>query len=164
MKTDKNLQRLQEIVEPGIGELIMNAIIPDGSGYSAFGCYDIYSQSDRWYVAKTLRDPIEFSSSRTALGWCIADKYNQIQLSSDIARLDREKRMLSSDISVRAKLRDRITNPDLKETIDVKLSTRRHRLEYVESRLNKCVSHAKYLQIRGFNNETSRIRRTTSNR
>ncbi len=164
MKDERTLRRLEEVLKSSLNELLPNAIIPYKNGYEAFGEYEIMPEHGVWKVYRCYRDPMEFSSSRVALAWCIAHKLQQIHLYMDIERLDHEKVMLVSDLSVRTRLREQIKNTQTSEIVDVKLSARKHRLEHVETTLTKCVNRAKYLQIRGFNNETARTGRTAPNR
>lgn len=164
MKSEQTLQRLEEVLKTSLSEVLPNAIIPSGNGYEAFGEYDIIPESGRWQVYRDRRDPLEFSSSRVALAWCIAHKFHQTLLCIDIERLDDEKLMLVSDLAVRTRLKERLKDPQTAEIVESKLTTRRRRLEYVETTLTKCVNRAKYLQIRGFNNETARTGRSASNR
>lgn len=164
MKSEQTLKRLEEVLKSSLSEVLPNAIIPSGDGYEAFGEYEIMPESGRWQVYRDRRDPLEFSSSRVALAWCIAHKFHQTLLCVDIERLDDEKIMLVSDLAVRTRLKERLKDPQTAEIVETKLTTRRLRLEYVETTLTKCVNRAKYLQIRGFNNETARTGRPASNR
>jgi hypothetical protein len=100
----------------------------------------------------------------TALSWCIADKYQQHNLSTNIMRLEQQKLLLTADIRTRSTLNTRIRSQDLRESVEAKLATRRSRLQQVDERLTKCVNLAKYWQQRGFNNETARTGRTPSHR
>jgi signal recognition particle GTPase len=100
----------------------------------------------------------------TALSWCIADKYQQHHLSTDIMRLEQQKLLLTADIRTRSTLNARIRSQDLRESVEAKIATRRARLQIVDERLTKCVNLAKYWQQRGFNNETARTGRTPSHR
>jgi signal recognition particle GTPase len=98
------------------------------------------------------------------LSWCIADKFQQYNLSTDIIRLEQQKLLLQADIHTRAALSKGIRSADLRENVEVKIATRRSRLQIVNERLTKCINLAKYWQQRGFNNETARTGRTPSHR
>ena len=164
MKRQDYLQRLQQVIEPELMHMLSNAILPDGTGYLAFGRYHLSRDNSTWTVAQTGRDARRFSSARSALGWCIADKYQQHHIKQQITNLDGERIMLTADIDVRAGLQQRMRSQDLRSTVDTKLHSRRYRLRQVETRLDKCINLAKYWQIRGFNNETARTGRTPSHR
>jgi len=164
MKRQDYLQRLQQVLEPELMHMLSNAILPDGPGYLAFGRYHLSRENSAWTVAQTGRDARGFSSARSALAWCIADKFQQHHIKQQITNLDSEKIMLTADIDVRAGLQQRMRSQDLRSAVDAKLHGRRDRLRQVETRLDKCINLAKYWQIRGFNNETARTGRTPSHR
>lgn len=164
MNSEQKLQKLQQVLEPELREMVANTIMSDGDRYLVFGDYTMDRSQHGWTVMRTRRDPQEFASGRTALSWCIADKYQQYHVAAEIARLDREKSLLTDDIHTRSALRKQVKDLHKKEAIDAKLHARRSRLETVQTRLDKYVSLAKYWQIRGFNNETARTGRTPSHK
>jgi hypothetical protein len=164
MKRQQALQRLQDMLEPDLAELISNAILPDDDGYMAFGIYYFRRDRDHWDVYKRQDLQAQFSNIKIAVSWAIADKYQQYGLGRDLVNLDIHRRSLSADIEVRAGLSKKITDSNRKESVDLKIYMRKQRLKDVETRLTKCVNVAKYWQIRGFNNETARLGRTTSHK
>jgi hypothetical protein len=164
MKRQQALARLQQVLEPELRVLEKNIIIADGAGVLAFKHYSIQPQQDLYVVTKYGNFIGEFSSPQTALSWCIADKFGQHTLGNDIYRLETHKLMLQADLRTRTVMAARIRNIDLRENVDAKLATRKHRLEHINERLTKCVNLAKYWQQRGFNNETARTGRTPSHR
>jgi hypothetical protein len=164
MKKHQALARLQQLIEPDLLALERNIIIADGAGFIVFGCYRIDPQSGHYRVSKHGDVRGEFAIVPTALSWCIADKYQQHQLSTDIMRLEQQKLLLQADIRTRAALSKGIRSADLRENVEAKIATRRIRLHLVDERLTKCVNLAKYWQQRGFNNETARTGRTPSHR
>ena len=163
MNTAK-MRRLQQFLEPELLQILPNAILPQDNGYLAFGCFLIQKSSSGWTVAQDRRDSRNFGSARTALGWCIAQKNHQYHVSSEIQNLDGERSMLAADIETRAHLRRSIKDPSLREAVGAKIAQRQHRLRWVQTSLDKWVNVAKYWQIKGFNNETSRPGRTPSHR
>ena len=88
-----------------------------------------------------------------------ADKHKAYNLARDILILDNKLSSLTADITARATLADRSNNPLFRETIEAKLETKIIRKKKVETDLTKCVNWAKYVQQRGFNNETVRTGR-----
>ena len=164
MKRQDYLQRLQQVIEPELMRMLSNAILPEGTGYLAFGRYHISGTAGTWTVDQPRRDSRAFSSARLALAWCIADKFQQHHITHEIIKLDTAKSMLTADIHVRASLQQHMRSQDLRSTVDTKLHSRRQRLQEIETRLDKCINLAKYWQIRGFNNETARTGRTPSHR
>jgi hypothetical protein len=158
------VQRLEKLLEQDLENLKNTAIIKDGSKFYAFDRYVIEPESRQYRVTKYSCDVGLFDSLRSATSWCIADKYNQIQLCMDLKRLDHHKFLLGSDIAAREALGRRTQDPIRREIVDAKLATKKTQLRAISEQLDKCVNLAKYWQIRGFNNETARTGRTASNR
>jgi len=164
MKKHQALARLQQLIEPDLLALERNIIIADGAGFAVFGCYRIDPHSGHYRVSKHGDDRGEFSAVPTALSWCIADKYQQHDLSTNIMRLEQQKLLLQADLHTRTILGKGIRSQHLRESVEAKIATRKSRLQLVDERLTKCVNLAKYWQQRGFNNETARTGRTSSHR
>jgi hypothetical protein len=124
--------------------------------YEAFGRYRIVPQNPGYKVY--INEDIQgfFNSTRTAISWCVADKYHQYNLSRDIQRYDNMLANISNDIFVRAGIASKSRNNEIKENIEAKLELKILHKKDLESRLNKCLNWAKYLQQKGFENETAR--------
>jgi len=164
MNQQKALDRLQQLVCSDIETFKHNVIVGDGDRYLVFDRYEINKDSHGCQVQKYRCDPRFFSTTRTALSWCIADKYNQINLARQIINLDEEKQLLTADVIARQHLAKKIQDVHHREAVNNKVDTRQKRLREVSRQLDKCVNLAKYWQIRGFNNETARTGRTASPR
>ena len=164
MNQRRAIERLRELVEPDLKALAPNIIIPDGSGYLVFEIYALRPDRGLWQVSKANNLLGTMTSLKSAISWCVADKYRQHRLSSEIMRLDQQKLLLESDIRTRGALAKRSPNTSKSEAIRAKLDMRVRRLQDVDQRLSKCLNVAKYWQLRGFDNETSRSGRTASNR
>ena len=166
MKQELLLQRLEQLVGPDIDRLQKNMIVHDNDGYHLFGRYTIKQNDPNSY--RVFKDNLigkDFSSVKLALSWCIADKYNNNDLANNIQRLDEQKTRISADISVRQQLMQKMKDPVKKEITYIKITAKKQGLKLIENRLAKCVSLAKYSQIRGFNrDETARTRRTQQTR
>ena len=162
MKRQQALERLERIIEQDLPTLERNAIIPQDSGYLAFGRYHIQEIDDVYEVTKYSNVCGHFTSLRGAISWCIADKYNQHRLRWDIHRLEKHKLMVQSDFKTRSALARRSKKPH--DGLDAKPETRQYQLAQIDFQLDKCINQAKYWQIRGFNNETQRTGRTPSHR
>ena len=131
----------------------------DKNEYEVFDRYIIAAEKYGYRVYCSATDIGLFSTTKTALSWCIADKYKHFNLARDILVLDNKLCSLISDISTRANIADRSNQPGFRETIETKLETKIIRKKQVEQELTKCVNYAKYCQQRGFNNETVRTGR-----
>ena len=160
-KKEATLDRLERIIRPEFEKLQKHVIMREDNSYHVFGEYVITQQNSIYSMSKKGRSVRDFSALRYAMSWCIADKYGQEKLANNILYLVEEKSRLAADVQVRQALSDKITDSDRREITFVKITARKQGLRAVEDRLAKCVSLAKYYQIRGFNrDETARTRRT----
>jgi hypothetical protein len=162
MKSDQEFERLfrQEFRDVMPNTLWQNE---DGS-YQVFGHYCIQPERPGYRVFCSATDIGVFSSTRTALSWCIADKNKSYNTARELLTVDTKLTALTHDINARASVGDRSKNPALRETILTKLETKIIRKKLLENQLTKCVNWAKYCQQRGFDNETQRIGRNQPNK
>lgn len=150
-------QKLERFAEQEFRRNIHTLIVEDDDGsLVVFGQYQITQKNHCVVVEMLSRDSIEFSSKRTALGWCIADYKNKLKLANNILTLDRKKRLLGSDIYCRKILADRSKRHEFNDLVATKIQPKIRNYQAVVSELEKCVNQAKYIQIKGFNNETAR--------
>jgi len=162
MKFDQDFERM---VRQELREIMPNVIIPlDNGCYEVFGKYMIIPERPGYTVMCHATQVGFFHSTRTAMGWCIADKYKDYNLARDLLLLDNKLSYLDNDIMLRANLADRSKRPDFRETVGAKLESKIIHKKAVENQLANCVNLAKYLQQRGFNNETARTGRGQSNK
>jgi hypothetical protein len=131
----------------------------DDGSYQVFDHYRIANEKSGYRVYCSATDVGIFGTTRSAMSWCIADKHKLYTLSRNILELDTKLRSLTSDIGTRAGIADASREPQFRETISTKLETKIIRKKQVEAELTKCVNWAKYIQHRGFNNETIRTSR-----
>lgn len=158
------MQRLERLLEQDLESLKNTTIIKDGTRFYAFDRYTIEPKNGQYHVVKYSCDMGLFDSLRTATSWCIADKYNQIQLCMELRRLDQHKALLGNDIAARESMTNKLRDSTQREIMFSKLAMKKTQLRTITDQLDKCVNLAKYWQIRGFNNETARTGRTASNR
>lgn len=134
-----------------------NSILQSRDFIQAFGVYSIYKYQN---VYKIYRNQVSVSytfSAKTALAWCIADKYNIKSLKQKISDLDRSTAYKQTEIQfLKNAIRSSIEQ-DRKYIIEDKLQTTQMRLRQDKNQLNKCLNSAKYYQLKGFENETSRL-------
>jgi len=160
MKIDKEISR--EILKE-FPTLEHNSIWKNSAGnYTVFGRYSIVKESLGYRVHCALTDVGVFYSSKSALSWCIADKFKQYNVARDLMQLDNSLHHLTVDIGTRAGIGDRTKDADQREIILTKLENKILKKKEIENRLVKCVNWAKYYQQRGFDNETARIGRTAA--
>lgn len=127
----------------------------DGSTI-AFGRYHIQTVDAGFQVSTWDKIIHCFSNKKTAMAWCTADKYKNYNLSNIILVLDRKKQVLAADIYCRKFLGERGRTEAFYEIINTKIQPKIDLYSSVVAELEKCVNQAKYMQIRGFNNETAR--------
>ena len=135
----------------------------DGS-YEAFGKYRIVPRRPGFQVWCANNYVGDFRSTRAALSWCIADKFKKYNLARELLLIDNALHSLANDIMVRAGVAAKTKKRDLKECVETKIETKIIRKKELEYQLDKCINLAKYLQQKGFNNETARTGRHNTNK
>ena len=154
MKSDQEFER---VLRQEIKDILPNTIWQNEDGiYSVFGHYRIQPERPGYRVFCGATEVGVFNTTRTALSWCIADKNKSYNTARELLTVDTKLTALTQDINARAAVGDRSKDPALRETILTKLETKIIRKKQVENELAKCVNWAKYIQQRGFNNETVR--------
>ena len=157
-------QELEAWVRSELQSIMPNFIWRNDAGeYELFGKYRIVSNRPGYTVYCQANAAGEFSSTRTAVSWCVADKYCNYNLAREIHNTDSRLTAVSNDVFVRAGVANRSKRADFRESIDIKLETKIIRRKELENQLTKYINLAKYLQQRGFDNETARSGRATKN-
>jgi len=128
----------------------------DSGEYEAFGKYRIVPEKPGYRVFCSATDVGVFANTRNAISWCVADKYRCYDLARDLLWLDQKLTAITDDITVRAAVGDRSSNPQFREDITIKLEGKIIMKKQLELQLINCVEKAKYYQQRGFDNETAR--------
>ena len=166
MNINRAVDRLMYLVTPDLPALEKNSIIPNQDGsYDVFGQFTIRAQDAYTFTVEKYNNPCgQFTNIKSALSWCIAEKYKQYHLSNSILSLETKRFVLLADLNVRSNLVNKFKNSEHRTIVELKLRTRKDRLKLLDDQLSKCINLAKYWQIRGFNNETVRTGRTTSQR
>jgi hypothetical protein len=162
MKPDQEFERLflQEFKN-----ITPNLIWQNNLGeYEAFGRYRIIPLRPGYRVFCSATEVGTFYSTRTALSWCIADKNCSYNTARELLTVDNKLNALTQDINSRAAVGDRSQNPALREIILTKLESKIIHKKQLENQLTKCVDWAKYIQQRGFDNETARTGRSQPNK
>ena len=161
------IDRLQQIISADLDSVKENAIFPIENGYCVFDKYHIKKHPVGVTVEsanpKIYTEEKYFSCTKNAVSWCVADKYNQTKLAEEIILLDKKRYRLHGDIEFSKRLIKKFSDPMVRETALTKLYAKQDVLRGVENSLEKCANLAKYWQLRGFNNEIERTRRSASN-
>jgi hypothetical protein len=129
-------------------------------GWIAFGRYHIIPADAVFDVWRNDSFIASFGSKRSSLSWCIADNKNQTHLAQQIKTLDQKKQLIENDIVCRSGMRKRSKSPETREIIKTKLEPKIALNSVITAELEKCISSAKYIQLRGFSNETARTSHT----
>jgi hypothetical protein len=161
----KQIHDVERMFRQEFRELMPNVIWQNDNGvYEVFDRYCIHPKNNGYTVFCSATEVGTFSSTRSALSWCIADKNKAYNTARELLETDRKLTNLNNDIATRAALGDRSNNSLLKETILTKLETKIIHKKRLENQLTKCINWAKYVQQRGFDNETQRIGRSQPNK
>lgn len=152
-------QKLERFATQQLQKNIDNLVIPDDDGnHIAFGRYLIKAEPLGCRVYDNNEELLgSFSNRRTAMSYCVADKFRRYKLAAHIKTLDNKRQILINDIATHRGLADRSRNAGFREIVMTKLAPKTIQLRAVENELEKCVISAKYLQLKGFQNETARV-------
>jgi hypothetical protein len=158
-------QDLEQIVRQELREIMPNMIWRNEHGeYEVFGRYKLINKKPQCEVWNHASLIAVFNSTRTAISWCIADKYQHYNLARQLLIADQTLGYLNNDIVARMAVANRTKKIQLREDIEIKLEPKIIRRKQLENELSKCVDLAKYLQQKGFENETARSSRTGPNK
>lgn len=154
------LTKLQRIVGADMRSLERNLMVGDAGRYEVFGNYEIHDHGTEAHVYHNGDLRFIASDTRSAVSWCVAERHKQHELSNEILRLDQQKHRVERDINNTRMMLPRITSTDLRSTVIDKLHVKEQVLSNVKNRLSNCINRAKYIQIRGFNDEIARTRQS----
>jgi hypothetical protein len=161
----KSNQEFDRIFRQEFKDITPNLIWKDDDGvYSVFGHYQIVPEKVGYRVFCAATDVGLFHTTRTALSWCIADKHKAYNLARELLTTDTKLQSLTQDISTRATIADRSKKFEFRDAIGMKLETKIIHKKQLENQVAKCVNWAKYIQQRGFDNETARTGRNQPNK
>jgi hypothetical protein len=132
-------------------------------GYIVFGRYQIQPEKTGFRVDTWDKTVHCFASKRNAISYCVADKTGNYNLARNILVLDQKKQNLEADIHCRKSRADRSRTQEFYEIVNMKVQPKIDRYNSVNAELEKCINSAKYIQIRGFNNETARTSGSQAN-
>jgi len=157
-------QQLEAWVKEELRTVLPNMVWRNDSGdYELFGRYVISKERLGYRVFCHATEVGVFSGTKSAVSWCIADKYRDYNLARQILATDNRLEAVNNDIYARVGAANRSKRPEFKENIDIKLEPKIIRKRTLEKQLTNYVNLAKYLQQRGFDNETARSGRATKN-
>lgn len=130
----------------------------DDGNILAFGTYEIRPSNpgaEVWHGNEKIG---AFSNRNVALSWCVAHHKKMHEFVLEIGMLDQHLVHLLADISNSRQQQRRIKDFTSWEILTCKIQNKESYVKMLESQLTKCLRRAKYLQLRGFKNETARSR------
>jgi hypothetical protein len=130
--------------------------------YQLFGNYRIVRLKTGVEVWRQNTLISDFSSTKTATAWCVADKFNKFDLANQLLETDHRLSHIKNDIKLRMNLAKRSNSAKFKDQVISKLESKFVNQKCLEKQLTECVNLAKYFQHRGFSNETARTIRNTA--
>ena len=154
------LEKLQRIVGPDMRVIERNLMMGDAGRYQLFGDYEIHDHGSEAHVYHNGDLKFIASSTRSAVSWCVAERHKRHELSNEILRLDQQQHRVQRDINNTEMMLPRITNTALRTSVIDRLQLKQQMLRSVKNRLSNCIDRAKYIQIRGFNDEIARTRQS----
>lgn len=137
-----------------------NTLFRNGDEITAFGDYKIIKHDQHFQIFKKQEHIIDTAYIKTALSWCVADKFNLYQLKRDLIQHDISVSKHANDIIFYKHIIKRSVDSNHKTTVLARLSNTIGEINSAKIRLNKCINSAKYWQQKGFENETSRLGNT----
>lgn len=149
-------ERLISLVKQELRSIETDVIIPENQGFRAFGTYLIKPNIGGIEVWQQDIKIGNFGSQRSAISWCVADRLRQYELAQQIKDLDQRSKWTRETIEQRSSIADRSKNSEFKELIRLKIQHRRVIKTQIDAELEKCIKRTKYLQYRGFTNDTQR--------
>lgn len=125
---------------------------------SVFGQYLLIPHSGVVRVTENGDRRADLRDTRTALSWCVARKFNRPELARQIEALDQAYRRTCQDIKQRRQLARRSGRLEFRDIVNAKLQRKIQYHNDIDRQLEKCIDLTKYLQRKGFQNETARTR------
>lgn len=153
--------KIERWAERELRRNIDKVIISDDDGsYVVFGKYHLHSDKNNGVIVEMWDRKIHcFMNKRHAISWCVLDHKNNIAMANRLIALDRRKQALGNDIHIRRNVGERGKDANFREIINLKISMKLQTLATLNQELDKCIGYAKYLQTKGFANETARTSR-----
>ena len=149
--------KFEQWAQQQLSEVMKSMIIEDGdNSWFVFGKYHIVKTQDRYQVQRQQTFVGDFAMRRSALSFCIAENNRNYSLSQSIMKLDQQKEHLEADIECRRGQVKKSRDAVFREIVETKVQGKMAHYKQVSAELEKCINLAKYLQLRGFSNETAR--------
>jgi hypothetical protein len=125
--------------------------------YYLFKKYTIQKDKTGFLVMRTSTRIGIFYSLKNAFGWCIADKYGKHDLAHSFKNIDWRTENARVSIHHMKHLAGKTLDSFRHAVLNDRIDFEEKRLSSLQYASDKNISDAKYIQTRGFLNETSRI-------
>lgn len=143
-------------------DLAKRIIIQKGNTYKAFDRYTIEETPEGWTLsACTFDTPLLFNTAKVALAWCILDKAGQYSSASQMLYLDSRITIKQSDIDVLTYMLENADPLLNRATLLARLSEDINNRQSYKKQLSNFVKQAKYIKLKGTNNEFIRFNKTS---
>ena len=158
MNTRLTAQKIESLITDNLKDIISSSVVKVNKDvYKLFGQYTVIVVDDHSIKVKKGGRTVDcFSSLKTAVSWCTADHSGDSVLATHIIRLDSDKTRLQNDIQFSIKLIN--CKPNNRDIINVKVDYKKQLLYRIMGDLKNCISKAKYMQTKEFDNEIERFR------
>lgn len=128
----------------------------DNNGYVMYDRYHLtpVPKTKLWTVTKNGTKISDFETRRIAGAWCIADHHHRFRLEHEILFYNQEYMKVCNRIDFS---RDSLSSDPERRDIQIARMLRdKDYKRHIENALDKLVGSAKYIQLKGFTNETER--------
>lgn len=149
------IEKLIEFVVEEKHRFEKNLIYRCGKDYYVFGQYQLEIVDNHSVQVSKRHDTVgQFVSTGAALAWCIADKFNQIELAKNILSVSENQQRLINDITTSQQLMKKNRYRGQRELLNSKIYIKTCHVKSYQQQLKKMIDQTKYLQSKGFNYET----------
>lgn len=156
MNHDRKLEHWAEReLKHNLNDLILD---DDDGSILAFGRYHIKPCGNCCEVYRDQDLVGSFSNRKIALSWCVLEHRGFVDQSQHLTALDQRSSALGNDITNSIRSSQGTKNNDFRAVLAAKIQNKQLFQRRCEIELEKYVARAKYLQLRGFRNETARTR------
>ena len=142
-------------------DLAKRIIIRRGNTYHAYDKYTIMETPDGWQVTTDTLAPLLFNTAKVALAWCILDKAGRYAIIKHMEWLDSRITAKQSDIDVTTFALDHAEKIDNRAILLARLTEDINCRQMYKKQLGKCAETAKYIKLKGTNNELNRPYKTS---
>lgn len=153
-------QQAESLLEKLAYEHLINApnvIMQLDDVIHAFGKYTIHKTKQGYQIYRGATLAAETTTSRVAISWCVADKYNRYELALNLLSLESQVDRRQDEIRYFKYIIDNTKDLIKKDIASDRLAHSQIEVKTALEQLNKCLNQAKYCQQKGFKDETARF-------